>query len=451
MTSATAATASTVSADELDERTVFRRAVEAAIWGMPVVAFDAMRQAFLRDAGASYNDIVYWSQQADWRFQVTTPNASSWYLYLGINTQHGPVVLDVPPAAGAGLFGSLNDAWQVPHADVGPNGEDGGRGGKYLLMPPGYREALPAGYFPVRFDTYNGYSIMRAIPETTAPDDVAKALELVKQARMYPLSQAANPAAQRHIDMAGKLFDAVARFDITFYERLARMVNDEPVQPRDLVAVGQLRSIGIEKGKPFTPDPATREILERAILEARAGFIQTNERLEPFYAGAQWAVPVSDFGHQTTFTFQAADRFALDERGAFFFLGCAPPHKGGVSFYLYGSRDASGAPLEGSKRYRLHVPPSVPARQFWAVTVYDLEESNLMRESPKVEVNSYQDVQENADGSVDVYLGPTAPEGQASNWVYTAPGKRWTTLVRFYGPERPLLDKTWRLPDIAPV
>ena len=61
--------------EELIERTLHRRAVEAAIWGMPIVSFDAMRQAFLRDAGAKYNDIVFWSSPADWRLQITTPNA----------------------------------------------------------------------------------------------------------------------------------------------------------------------------------------------------------------------------------------------------------------------------------------------------------------------------------------------------------------------------------------
>src|SRR5262249_15233227 len=162
---------------------------------------------------AQYNDIVYWSKQADWRFQVTTPNASSWYVYVAINTQNGPVVLEIPPAEGAGLFGSMNDAWQIPRSDVGPNGADQGKGGKYLLLHPGYKEAVPSGYFPVRFDTYNGSSFLRAIPVTPSEADVAKALDLVKKPRMSPLAQAANPPPQRHIDMAGKLFAAIARFD----------------------------------------------------------------------------------------------------------------------------------------------------------------------------------------------------------------------------------------------
>jgi hypothetical protein len=428
-----------------------RRAIEAAIWGMPIVAMDAMRQAFLRDADASYNDIVYWSRQADWKFQMTTPNASSWYVYIAINTKDGPVVLDIPPAEGAGLFGSMNDAWQIPRADVGPRGLDAGMGGKYLLLPPGYDDAVPSGYLPVPFDTYNGYSILRAIPVTTSGPDVAKALELVRKTRMYPLAKAGSPPPQRYIDMAGKLFDGIQRFDDTFYDSLARMVSEEPVQPHDLVAMGQLRSIGIEKGQSFEPDAEMREVLRQSAKAAQASFIRSNAALPPYYPDGQWSLLIGDFGPETGFTFRNGETFALDERGAFYFLGCAPPVMGGASFYLLGQRDATATPLDGSRTYRLHVPAKVPAQQFWAVTVYDLDLSNFPRQSPKVEVNSYQNLQSNPDGSVDVFFATEAPSGKETNWVYTSPGSPWFAAFRFYAPGPTVFDKSWQLPDIELV
>jgi hypothetical protein len=183
------------------------RAVEAAIWGMPIVATDAMRQAFSRDAGADYTDVVYWSKPADWKLQLTTPNGSTYYVATTINLARGPIVLDLPPAVGAGLFGSMNDAWQVPIADVGPAGQDAGKGGGYLITPPGYKGGAPAGYFHVPFNTINGYCLMRCIPEGTTSADIERALDLVRKIRLYPLAQAANPPASRHIDMAGKLYN----------------------------------------------------------------------------------------------------------------------------------------------------------------------------------------------------------------------------------------------------
>jgi hypothetical protein len=108
----------------------------------------------------------------------------------------------------------------------GPTGEDKGKGGKYLILPPGYKQAVPAGYIPVRFPTYNGYSFLRAIPATTSPADVTKALDLVKKTRVYSLAQVGKPPPQRHIDIAGKLFDGIAVFDDTFYDSLARIIDE---------------------------------------------------------------------------------------------------------------------------------------------------------------------------------------------------------------------------------
>jgi len=167
------------SAKELVRRKIERRAVEMAIWGMPLASTDAMREAFFRDAGAKYNDIVYFSKPADWRFQFTTPNASTYYVYFNFNTKDGPVVLKLPEAQNAGLFGSFVNAWQEPIADVGPEGEDRGLGGKYLILPPNDILGVPAGYIPVHPRTNNGYALFRAIPHSSSPRDIAAALDLV--------------------------------------------------------------------------------------------------------------------------------------------------------------------------------------------------------------------------------------------------------------------------------
>jgi len=155
---------SSVSSTELAERTIQRRAVEAVVWGMPLVNTDAMRQAYLRDVGAKYNDICYFSKPAEWRFQVTTPNASTHYVYSNFNLKDGPVVLEVPAPVGAGLLGAVLDAWDVTTVGVGPEDENKGQAAKYLLLPPGFAGDVPSGFIPSRFSTYNGYWLLRAIP-----------------------------------------------------------------------------------------------------------------------------------------------------------------------------------------------------------------------------------------------------------------------------------------------
>ncbi|WMT71718.1 DUF1254 domain-containing protein [Bradyrhizobium sp. Ash2021] len=190
---AISAQAQTFSAQDLARRTIERRAVEAAIWGMPLVNTDAMRQAYFRDVGAKYNDICYFSKPQDWKFQVTTPNASTNYIYFNYNLKDGPVVVEMPAAVNAGLLGSMVDAWDEPMTDIGPAGEDQGKGGKYLLLPPDFKGDTPAGFFPIRYPTYNGYALYRAIRNGTTDADTAAALALVKKLRVYPFAQAATP------------------------------------------------------------------------------------------------------------------------------------------------------------------------------------------------------------------------------------------------------------------
>lgn len=428
-------------------------AMDVAIWGTPIVSVDAMRQAFFRDGGAQYGDVVYWSKPSDWKNQITTPNASVNYVYFNFNTKDGAIVLEMPAAVGAGLFGSLLDAWQVPMVDVGPRGEDQGKGGRYLLLPPGYAQEVPAEYIPVRFETMNGYGAFRAIPEGNSEAAVAAALDLVKKLRLYPLAQAASPPATRFHDVAGVRFDGIVRFDQTFYTSLARMVEEEPVLPRDADMMAMLKSIGIDKGRPFAPDQATQALLAEAAGKARAAFIaKLPGDGTQYWPDRQWRTP-STVGAQSGFTFVTDGKLDVEERGRTYFLACAPPkHPGKASFYLLAYVDSAGQPLAGGKTYRLHVPAQVPAAQFWAATVYDAETAAFIRESPRVEVSSYDPaLRKNADGSVDLYFGPQAPAGHESNWAYTAAGKPWFTIFRLYGPQPPLFNMKWQLADIEAI
>ncbi|HSE44622.1 MAG TPA: DUF1214 domain-containing protein [Gemmatimonadales bacterium] len=425
--------------------------IEAAVWGMPIVSFDAMRQAYFRDGQAQYNDIIYYSKPADSKLQITTPNASSRYVYFHFNLKNGPVVLEIPPAAGAGLFGSVLDAWQVPLVDVGPAGSDRGKGGVYVLLPPGYRGEMPEKSIPVPFRTVNGYGVLRAIPEDNGGEAIARALALVHQLKLYPLSQATEPPDQKFIDMSEKLFDGIVRFDETFYTSLARMIDEEPVLPRDQAMMEKLRTIGIVKGTTYQQGAAARESLHTAADEVHTFFMnQATAEGAPYWAGGNWR-SASAAGAGTGFTFEENGKLNEEARGVFYFLACAPPAKlGKATMYLCAYVDSAGQPLLGDSTYTLRVPRRVPAKQFWAVTVYDAETAAFLKDSPRVEINSYQDLQMNPDGSVDLYFGPLPPQDKASNWVSTSSGK-WFAFFRFYGPDTAILNRTWRLPDIIKV
>jgi hypothetical protein len=146
--SATAQNSAPFTSKELATRTVYRRAVDAVIWGLPLVGEDIQRQAYFRDGKANYNDIVWWPKGGGWKNQSPTPNVNTRYMYFFINTnQDGPVVVELPPAVpGASFYGTVEDAWYVPLTDIGFEG----KGGKYLVLPPDYKGNVPDGYTPVR-------------------------------------------------------------------------------------------------------------------------------------------------------------------------------------------------------------------------------------------------------------------------------------------------------------
>ena len=212
-----------LTSEQLASRTVSRRAVDAVIWGLPLVGEDAVKQAAFRDGNANYNDIVWWPRGGGWKNQSPTPNVNTRYMYFFINTkQDGPVVVELPPAVpGASFYGTIEDAWYVPQVDIGFEG----KGGKYLVLPPDYKGDVQHGYIVVRPKTYNSMTLLRSIVRSLSEDDVRAGDALVGQVKVYPLSKAANPPAQRLLDMTDVLYDGLVKYDETFFPNLARMLN----------------------------------------------------------------------------------------------------------------------------------------------------------------------------------------------------------------------------------
>jgi hypothetical protein len=449
---ATAESSKPLTSEELASRTVYRRAVDAVIWGLPLAGEDTVKQAAFRDGKANYNDIVWWPQGGSWKNQSPTPNVNTRYMYFFINTkQDGPVVVELPPAVpGASFYGTIEDAWYVPLTDIGFEG----KGGKYLVLPPDYKGDVPDGFIPVRPATYNTMTLLRSILASNAEKDVQAGNQLVKQVKVYPLSQAANPPAQRLLDMTDVMYNGLVKYDETFFTNLSRMLNEEVVQPRDLQVMGMLLPLGIEKGKEFKPDAATISILKEAAAEAQAWLMdKAATDTTPWWPGSQWALPSPPITVPTEFKWETPNYFGVDARAIALSQYFCPTAKLGTGSFYFGTfHDSTGKPLVGGSNYRLHVPANVPVREFWSFTVYSLKTSSFFLNSQRLTLSSLdKDLQKNADGSVDIYIGPKPPKGKESNWLYTPVGQKWFPWFRVYGPEKAILDKSWRLPDIERI
>ncbi|MBK1867994.1 DUF1254 domain-containing protein [Taklimakanibacter albus] len=443
------------SSDDLARRAVERRAVEAVIWGMPAVNTDLMLQEMLRKTTAKTNEIVYWSRPVNWKNQTLTPNPDAIYLMSFWNVKDGPIVIEIPPAEGGSIAGNIVTVWQMPLEDAGPEGADKGKGGKYLILPPGHQGTPPDGYIVLQSDTFSGFALLRSNLPSHGDADIAKSVAYGQRVRIYPLAQAANPPATNFSDAYDTLFDSTIRYDASFFDNLYRIVQTEPWLDRDRAMIDQLRTLGIEKGKPFKPDAKTKGLLDKAAREAHAFLAQRYEDGFPVInEGIRWfpaAMPEIVKGAQGGYS--DPDAYPVDARGVTYTLGFTGIKRlGTAQFYLLTNKDKDGRVFDGKASYRLHVPAKAPVKQYWSVTVYDRETHALVRNMTKASVASISPgVAKNADGSVDVFFGPKPPKGKDANWVPTDPKRKFELMFRLYGPEKPLFDKSWKLPDAERV
>jgi hypothetical protein len=446
--------ASPSEATDWEYQMAYQRGIEAVNWGIPAVSMLCMRDANF-SLGGGYNTVYWLSKPPTALQEAITANNQTPYASIFLNTKEGPVVLDVPPASKRiAIFGSGINVWQVPVVDIGPAGTDQGKGGRYVFLPPNYKGEIPNDMFPVRLEMYEVYIALRCIPLGDAT--FSEAAEYSKLINAYPFSKAKNPPKGEYIDMAGKHLPTLPVFDLSYFKRLAELINNEPLMEKDKIMGGMLASLGIEKGKPFEPNGKVKKALEQAVKHGydylEYMFETPGYSMDAYWPDSQWMGlrEPSEEG----FVFDEGDYLLLDERGSLYhWVTFIPRRLGKATTYLALLRDADGNLLSGTAYYRLQVPAKVPTRDFWSVIAYSKKtKAFIYNDEDKVGLSSYNKskMKLNDDGTVDIYFGKTAPKGLESNWIPTA-GEDFFLLFRFYGPEEPLFDRTFKLPDMEKI
>lgn len=430
--------------DELD----FQRAVQAYIWATPFVALSAMFESQERDYGATLTRQGIFEQSVTPEYIVFTGNNTTIYSLGQLDLKkHGPIVLEAP----AGALGGIDNHWQYPLSDIGPFGPDKGKGGKFLILPPGHKGAVPEGYFVVKSDTFQNFYLLRGVPKN---GDIQGAVDMLRTARLYPLSAAANPPKMEWFNASGKPANATFPTDYKYFEVLAKHLTDEPARLRDKAMLGMLAPLGIVHGKPFTPDDRVRGILERAakVGNAMSRTIAYNSRNpnRVYAEGRKWEwVFLTKSATFETDTYLDIDASVTYSHQAMFTAeGMVKKIVGAGSQYLAAYKDGDGNWLDGGQSYSLHIDPDVPVEDFWSVMVYDAETRSMIVNDQVPGRDSNAELKTNADGSVDLYFGPTAPEGFESNWVKTIPGQGFFLYFRAYGPKKEFFDLSWTLDDL---
>jgi hypothetical protein len=459
-------------AGKLMDELRFQRATQVYLWALPLINTLGMKDGSEQKFGAGYNVLPIWKDRLDAKTLVTTPNSDVLYAmsYADLG-ETGPLVFDAPPR----MQGILLDFWQRPipgptldaskvfAGDVGFFGPDAGKGGKFLLLPPGYNAATPDGYYVFRSGTNNVFIFLRAFYEDAK--NLAPAVELLEKVRIYPLGQERASKPMKFPNASGIPVNMLPRSDRTAFDQLKRLIDSEPDSIADPDWRGMLAAIGIEKGKPFKLDAATRKILDCAAetgfkMSRVLGFESTVGGIDyRIYSDRQWLNPfAAGYPFDLAWTRIPAGYRALDNRINFFtnYYAVSPGMKsrtpGVGANYMMGFVDSAGAPLQGDKAYTLKLPPKIPAAIFWSLTLYDAANSSgLDNGQPFPSFGSRDRPEQEQDGTTILYLGPKSPEGKNSNWLRTVPDKGYFVILRLYGPLEAAIDRTWKPGDLEPT
>ena len=420
--------------DHLD----FLRGVQVFLDFVPATSMEAMRRGNESMGVTAANKVLIFDNLMDSNSLFLTGNTDTVYLsgFLDV-AKDGPIVVEVPPRCGPG---TVNDAFFRFVIDMGGPGPDRGQGGKYLIVPDDYDGAIPDGYYVGRTPSATNWLILRGLLVDGSPDPAAESFKA--GVKIYPLSQADNPPEMEFISVTGQAFNTIHANDFDFFTELAAVIAREPVNVFDPELRGLAASIGIRKDQTFAPDTRMRAILDDAAAvgnaTARALAFKTRTPDAYLYENSAWKTGFVGGDYQ----WLVDGARNLDARTMFFYVATvntpamALEMIGLGSQYAVLSADGDGDYLDGAHQYRLRIPADVPAKDFWSVVVYDPQtRSELQTDQPHPSKNNQRDdLAVNADGSVDLFFGPSAGDGPESNWIQTVPGKGWFTILRLYGP-----------------
>jgi hypothetical protein len=430
------------------------RAVQAYKFFFPTVSFSAGFFALV-DLGVRSNRAGGMMTGSPKQI-VFTPNSDTPYAFVPLDLSEGPVVIELPPGVIMGAVNDLNQAWVL---DYGLPGPDAGKGGKHVLVPPGYEGEIPEGYYVGRPTTNRMSALLRALP-VGGDNDAAN--ELMRSVRFSPLDPSQVWPEFEWVDISEREADLTPgsiETTIDYWKLLHRLVDEEPVNEQYRLYYGELAALGIAKGEPFEPDTRMEEILLRAARDGNAQMrVQSFADRRPDRVAWpdrrwEWATLRPENG-----TFDLPGYRDLVAREKWFYQAMVESpamfarHEGAGSLYWLGLRDATGAYLDGGKSYRLTVPLPVPAKLFWSITVYDNEtRSEIQTEQAWAALRSLFELRDMPGGAVELRFGPVAPAGKEGQWIQTLPAKGWFVYFRIYGPEAAAFDGSWKPDDFEQV
>jgi hypothetical protein len=251
---------------------IYSLAYEAVIWSVPAIQSMQIKKELFEKSG-NKNSLGYISGDVSGKMVVPSFNNVAAPVFGNLDLKDSPMVIEFPAASEKGkYFGSILDVWESPIEDFGPAGIDKGKGGKFLLTPPGYSSKVPTGYIEIPCPSYNVHFFLRSIPMSQGKKGYQDAVNYALTLKVYPLDEA-DKAVTNWFDLStveGYFWACPIPEQHDIFGLIDAFVQEEVVFREDLVMYGILKYLGLEKGKSFMPNDYTREILVEGARDAYA-------------------------------------------------------------------------------------------------------------------------------------------------------------------------------------
>jgi hypothetical protein len=449
--------AADASKDAAREKEVQEAAVEAYVYGYPLVTMELTRRVMTNVAKPTLGKLAPMGQLARLRAypspadrEVTAPNADTLYTLAWLDVGTEPWIVTVPDMKGRYFMLPLLSGWTEVFAAPGSR-TTGTRAQKLAVTGPGWKGRLPPGVKELRSPTALVWMLGR-ISSSGTRQDLAEVHALQDKLALFPLSAwgrkhvAPEGKPDPAVDMKTPVRDQVNGMDaVAYFKLLATLLKTNPPAAADTAAVASLGKIGLVPGQDFdggTLDSVALKALAGAPKAAQARIMAAGESFGAKVNG--WKVVTTGIGVYGTDFLQRAYTAAIG-------LGANLPQD---AVYPIGEVDGQGQPFDGSKRYVIHFPKGQlpPAKGFWSLTMYDEQMFFAPNKLNRHTRASRDKLKVNRDGSLDLFIQKDPPgKAREANWLPAPPG-RFNLIMRIYWPhEKPpsVLDGSWKPPPVT--
>ncbi len=437
---------------DIDQATAEAIAVEAYTYLYPLVLMDVTRRQATNVESA--NDLpgrgpadafthMREFPGADFR-DVVKPNFDTLYSPAWLPLHDEPRIVSLPDAGDNYYLLPMYDMWSEIFACPGTRTHGGGAA-TFALCGPGWEGTLPDGVERIDAPTPWVWIIGRT---KASPALYPQVREFQDGMSVMPLSAWPGPApavggsVDPSIDATTPPLRQVFALDAAgFFSYAAELMREHAPHFNDWPQLKRLERIGIVAGESFdlaAAAPEARTALEAAVPKAIALITARQQMLAPPHAG--WISLTESMGAWGT---NYLRRACVDLIG----LGANLPED---AIYPVSYVDADGDPYDGANDYRLRFAADAlpPVLAFWSLTLYDDEGFQVANELDRFAIGDRDDLEYNADGSLDILVQHAQPEGGTSNWL-PAPSGSFNLCMRLYNPKPEALDGTWLLPGVT--